>query len=76
VANVGTNAEQVKGRVKEAIGSLAGDKELKSEGTADRRASEIKENIDDAKGKVDEVVNKATDKVEEAIDKTKDAVRR
>ncbi len=30
--------DQVKGKVKEAVGSLTGDKDLESEGKADRRA--------------------------------------
>ena len=35
---MGAKAEQVKGQVKEAAGSLTGDKDLESEGKADRRA--------------------------------------
>ena len=57
--------DQVKGQVKEAVGSLTGDKDLESEGKADRRAGETKEKVDHAK-----------DKVEEMIDKAKEAMHR
>ena len=68
--------DQAKGRAKEAIGSLTGDKDLKSEGKADRRAGETKETLRDAKGKVEEVIDKAESKIEDVIDKGKDASHR
>jgi uncharacterized protein YjbJ (UPF0337 family) len=69
-------SDQVKGKVKEAAGVLTGDKDLESEGKADRRTGEAEEKIDDAKDKVEEVVDLTKDKVEEVADKTKDALRR
>ena len=54
-------ADQMKGKTKEAVGDLTGNKDLKSEGKADRHAGEAKEKL----GKVEE-------KVEEMIDKAKD----
>jgi len=68
--------DQVKGRAKEAVGSLTGDKDLQSEGKVDRRAGETKEKLDHANEKIDEVIDKADDKVEEIIDKAKDALHR
>jgi uncharacterized protein YjbJ (UPF0337 family) len=68
--------DQVKGKAKEAVGSLTGNKDLESEGKADRRAGETKEKVSDAKGKVEEVIDKAESKVEEVIDKAKDASHR
>jgi uncharacterized protein YjbJ (UPF0337 family) len=68
--------DQVKGRVKEAVGSLTGDKDLTSEGKADRQAVEAKEKLAEAKDKVQAVIDKAEEKVEEAIDKAKDAMHR
>jgi uncharacterized protein YjbJ (UPF0337 family) len=68
--------DQVKGRVKEAVGSLTGDKHLKSEGRVDRRAGETKEKLGQAKEKIDEIVDKADEKVEELIDKAKGALHR
>ena len=52
--------DQMKGKAKEAVGDLTGNKDLKSEGKADRQAGEVKEKV----GKVEE-------KVEEGIDKVK-----
>lgn len=71
---MGAKAEQVKGQVKEAAGSLTGDKDLESEGKADRRAGEAKEKLDDVKKKVDDVVDKTSSKLDEVIDKTKGAL--
>jgi uncharacterized protein YjbJ (UPF0337 family) len=55
--------EQTKGRVKEAVGDLTGNKDLKAEGQADRHAGEVKEAI----GKVEEKVDEAIDKVKGVI---------
>jgi uncharacterized protein YjbJ (UPF0337 family) len=68
--------DQVKGHAKEAVGSLIGDKDLESEGKADRRAGEAKEKVGHAKDKVEEMIDKTEDKVEEVIDKTKGAMHR
>jgi uncharacterized protein YjbJ (UPF0337 family) len=57
--------DQAKGRVKEAVGSLTDDADLKREGKSDRLAGEAKEKVGEAK-----------DKVEEGIDKIKDAIHR
>jgi uncharacterized protein YjbJ (UPF0337 family) len=56
--------------------ALIGDKDLESEGKADRRAGEAKEKVGHAKDKVHEVLDKTQDKAEEVIDKTKAALRR
>jgi uncharacterized protein YjbJ (UPF0337 family) len=72
---MGEKTDQVKGKVKEATGTLTGDKDRESEGKSDRRAGEAKENLGHAKDKVEEVINKAKDKIEEVIDKTKDAAQ-
>ena len=64
--------EQVKGQAKEAVGSLTGNKNLESEGKADRRAGEAKEKVGHAKDKVEEVIEKVEHKAGEVIDKAKD----
>ena len=74
MADTPNNKDDAKGRIKEAAGNLTGDKDLESEGKADRRAGEVKEKLSDAKDKVEEVVEKAADKVEETVDKVKDAI--
>ena len=58
---MGAKSDQVKGKVKEAAGVLSGDKDLESEGKADRRTGEVKEKIDDAKDKLEELTDKASD---------------
>jgi uncharacterized protein YjbJ (UPF0337 family) len=50
------NADDAKGRVKEAAGSLTGDKDLKREGK-----------VDQAGGKAKEGVEKVTDKIKDAL---------
>ena len=68
---MGAKSEQMKGKVKEAAGSLTGDKDLESEGKADRRAGEAKEKVDDVKQKVGHVVDKISSNLDKVIDKTK-----
>jgi uncharacterized protein YjbJ (UPF0337 family) len=57
--------DQMKGQAKEAVGDLTGNKDLKSEGKADRQAGEVKEKV-----------GKAEDKVDEAIDNVKGAFQK
>jgi len=64
-------SDQIKGKAKEAVGDLTGNKDLKSEGKADRRAGEAKEKVGHAKEKVEEVVENVGHKVEEVVDKAK-----
>jgi uncharacterized protein YjbJ (UPF0337 family) len=73
---MGEKTDQAKGRVKEAAGSLTGDKDLEAEGKADRRAGEAKEKLGHAKDKIADVVDKVDEKAEEVIDKAKDALHR
>ena len=58
---MGEKTDQAKGRIKEAAGSLTDDKDLKSEGRADRLAGEAKEKIEHVKDKVEDAVDKAKD---------------
>jgi len=68
--------EKSKGKVKEAVGSFTGNKELESEGKIDRRAGEAKEKIGRVKNKVEEAAEKAERKAVKAIDKAKEVARR
>jgi uncharacterized protein YjbJ (UPF0337 family) len=68
--------EKSKGKVKVAVGSLTGNKELESEGKIDRRAGEAKEKIGRVKSKVEGTAEKAERKAVKAIDKAGDAARR
>jgi len=51
--------DQMKGKAKEAVGDLTGNKDLNSEGTADRRAGEVKEKVGEVEEKVEEAIDKA-----------------
>ena len=65
--------DQVKGRAKEAAGTLTGNEKLESEGKADRRGGEIKQTLEHGTDRIAEFIDKAGDKGEKAIDKVKDA---
>lgn len=51
-------SDDAKGRVKEAAGSLTGDKEMKNEGKADQAGAEVKDKVGDAVDKVKGVFDK------------------
>ncbi len=53
------NADQAKGRIKEAAGSLTGDQDLKNEGKVDQASGDIKEKVT---GAIDSVKDKLTGK--------------
>ena len=57
--------DQMKGNAKEAVGDLTGNKDLKSEGKADRHAGEVKKKV----GKVEEKVDEGIDKVKDVLHK-------
>ena len=45
---MGGNTDKVKGRAKQAIGSLTGDKKVKRDGRHDERVGGVKQKADDA----------------------------
>jgi uncharacterized protein YjbJ (UPF0337 family) len=47
-----SNADDAKGRVKEAVGDLTGDEDLKNEGRVDRATGKVKEGVDKVADKV------------------------
>lgn len=53
-----TDSTELKGRVKEAAGDLADDKELQREGKADKAGGKMKEKIDDAVDKVKDAMHR------------------
>jgi uncharacterized protein YjbJ (UPF0337 family) len=73
---MGAKSDQVKGHAKEAVGSVIGDKDLESEGKADRRAGEVKEKVENVTDKAGDVVSEAKDAVEDVVDKAKDVAHR
>jgi len=60
---MGSNADDTKGRIKEAAGDLTNDRDLKNEGKADQAGAKVKDAAEGAK-----------DKVAGAVDSVKDAV--
>jgi uncharacterized protein YjbJ (UPF0337 family) len=49
---VSGEADKTKGRIKEAVGDLTDDDELKREGKVDQAAGKVKEKVDDVKDRV------------------------
>jgi uncharacterized protein YjbJ (UPF0337 family) len=52
--------ENLKGRVKQAAGSLSGDKKLEAEGAYDRVKGAAQEKVGEAKRKLNDAQNEAT----------------
>ena len=46
------NADEAKGRVKEAVGDLTDDKDLQREGKADKASGKVKDAVDDVKDRL------------------------
>ncbi len=59
------NADETKGRIKEAGGDLTGDDDLKREGKTDQAAGKVKDKVGDATDKVKDAINPDDDKSEE-----------
>jgi len=57
------NKDQVKGKVKQAVGDLTDNKDLKQEGKTDEKAGQVKEFLEGVKDKADELVDKVKDKI-------------
>jgi uncharacterized protein YjbJ (UPF0337 family) len=54
--------DQAKGRVKQAVGDLTDNKDLKKEGQTDENAGKVKEFFEDAKDKAEDMVDKVKDR--------------
>jgi uncharacterized protein YjbJ (UPF0337 family) len=63
---MGGKIDQMKGRIKEAVGVLTDDDSLKNEGKLDQVVGEVKETADRVAEKVKETVAKAVEKVKDA----------
>jgi uncharacterized protein YjbJ (UPF0337 family) len=57
------NKDQVKGKVKQAVGDLTGNEDLKKEGKADEKAGEVKEFVEGVKDKADDLIDTVKDKI-------------
>jgi len=58
-----SNVDQAKGRIKQAVGDLTDDEDLKKEGRADETAGKVKGVVDDAKDKADDLVDNVRDRL-------------
>ena len=57
------NKDQVEGRVKQAVGDLTGNDDLRREGKADEKAGEVKEFVGGVKDKADDLIDTVKDKI-------------
>jgi uncharacterized protein YjbJ (UPF0337 family) len=63
---MGGKIDQIKGRIKEAVGVLADDDRLKHEGQGDQVVGVVKEKVEKATQQVKEKVERAAEKVKDA----------
>jgi uncharacterized protein YjbJ (UPF0337 family) len=56
-------AEQIKGRVKDAVGKVTGDDRLRDEGAADEAAGKVQETFGKARRKVGETIEDIGDEI-------------
>jgi uncharacterized protein YjbJ (UPF0337 family) len=56
-------ADEIKGRTKEAIGDLTDDKDLQREGQIDQAAGKAKNKLEDAKDWADDKIDDVNDKL-------------
>ncbi len=64
---MGEQSDTIGGRVKQAVGALAGDKDLKREGERQEHKGEVRGAIDDAVDKAQAAADDVTDKVDSAV---------
>jgi uncharacterized protein YjbJ (UPF0337 family) len=62
--DIGEHTDKIRGRVKQAIGALTGDHELKREGERQERKGEVKGHIDDAVDKAKHAADDVKDNIE------------
>jgi uncharacterized protein YjbJ (UPF0337 family) len=66
---MGEHTDKISGRVRQALGALKGDRDLKREGEHKERKGEVKGHINDAVDKAQDAADDLKDKVESAVDK-------
>jgi uncharacterized protein YjbJ (UPF0337 family) len=59
---MGSNADDAKGRIKEATGDLTGNKDLEREGKADQVGASVKDAAEKVKDKVSDTVDAVKDR--------------
>ena len=73
---MGAKTKRWTGRIKQAAGTLTGNRKLEREGRADRRSAEAEQRLAQARGKVDKMIDNAADAVKGTIGTGKGRSRR
>ena len=61
---MGEKTDQAKGRVKQAVGDLTDDEQLKREGKVDELSGKVKGAFEDLKDKAEDAVDNVRDKID------------
>ena len=69
--NAKNKAEELKGRGKEAAGSLTDNQDLKNEGSSDKAKGKLGQVVEGLKDDVKEATSNLNDKISEVADKNK-----
>ena len=64
---MGAKTKDLKGRIKQATGTLTGNTKLEREGRVDRRSAKATERLEKVTTKVEDVIDKAADAVNDTI---------
>lgn len=59
-----SNLDEAKGRAKQAVGDLTGDRDMQKEGKVDEQAGQAKEKVDQLEDKAKSAVDTVKDKVQ------------
>ena len=73
--HISSGKDEVKGRVKEAVGDLTGNDKTKAEGQKDQASAKVKEAAENARDTVERVADKAKDKVVDLVDGVKERAK-
>jgi uncharacterized protein YjbJ (UPF0337 family) len=73
---MGAKTRQWTGRIKQAAGTLTGNRKLEREGRADRLAGEAEERLTRARGTVNKMIDKTAEAVKGTIGRDKGTPRR
>jgi len=57
------NLDEAKGRVKQAVGDLTDNDDMRREGKVDEKAGQVKDKVGDLKDKAEDAIDKIKDKV-------------
>ena len=67
--------DKITGRIKEAVGALTDNDDLKREGQRDQAVGEVKEAAESAAEKVQDTVERAAEKVQDTVKRAVDKVQ-